>query len=451
MTALNLYPFQRTGARALIERPRVLLGDEMGLGKTVQAAVALRQLFECGAAHRAVIVCPASLCVNWKHEVGKWAGLASVIYEGPDRFGMLYGNAAVVIGSFDTVASDLRTPTRSGTVFHDIGVDVVIVDEAQRIKDPASLRSKVLAKLLAARRWAITGTPVENHPRELASILRFLYPNEFITDTDFDDLRKILRHRDACLLRRTKQQVGLELPNKTVGSVTIALTPSQHLEYARRLSVLKESLSRGGRSQGQAVMHLLAGIQDLRRIAVIGEDGASSKLDYLEDAIESIVASGEKVVVFSSFANIAIPHFYRRLSRFGALAYTGAMAQEQRQATHHRFLTDPNAGVMFASLKAAGVGLTWTVASHVFHTDVWWNPQVLNQADDRVHRIGQEKPVFIRRLLADNTIEVAINELLDKKEEISDLLIDDAPLNAAPQQIINDLLAMIGLETGKAL
>jgi len=251
MTALNLYPFQRTGARALIERPRVLLGDEMGLGKTVQAAVALRQLFECGAAHRAVIVCPASLCVNWKHEVGKWAGLASVIYEGPDRFGMLYGNAAVVIGSFDTVASDLRTPTRSGTVFHDIGVDVVIVDEAQRIKDPASLRSKVLAKLLAARRWAITGTPVENHPRELASILRFLYPNEFITDTDFDDLRKILRHRDACLLRRTKQQVGLELPNKTVGSVTIELPPSQHLEYARRLSVLKESLSRAGGARGK--------------------------------------------------------------------------------------------------------------------------------------------------------------------------------------------------------
>lgn len=445
MAALHLYPFQLAGVRALVERPCVLLGDEMGLGKTVQAAVAMRELFKSGAARRALVVCPASLCVNWKHEVAKWTGLPSVVYEGSERFGILYGNAPVVIGSFDTIASDLRTPTRSGAAFHDIGIDVVIIDEAQRIKDPASLRSKVLAKLLSARRWAITGTPVENHPRELASILRFLYPNEFAGEPDFDDLRKILAHRDACLLRRTKQQVGLELPSKTIGSVTISLTPSQQAEYTHRLSVLKETLHGAGGSQGQLLMHLLAGIQDLRRIAVIGKDGDSSKLDYLEDAIESIATSGEKAVVFSTFANIALPHFYRRLLRFGALVYTGNMTQEQRQVAHHRFLTDPTARVMCASLKAAGVGLTWTVASHVFHTDVWWNPQVLNQANDRVHRIGQEKPVFIRRLLADNTIELAIDRLLEKKEEIFGLLIDDAAANTVPQPMVEDLLAMIGL------
>jgi SNF2 family DNA or RNA helicase len=417
----------------------------MGLGKTVQAAVAIRNLFDAGAIRRVLIAAPLALTRNWKAELARWATLPGVLYEGGSRYGLLEGDAPVLIGSYDTLAGDLAGPTLRGSRFHDVGIDLLILDEAQRIKTPDTIRSHVFAKTLAGRRWAITGTPLENHPRELASILRFLYPNDFGEESHLSDLPRILQFRDAAILRRTKKQVGLELPNKTVSSVTIALSPDQAAEYAQRLRELRNTLMQQS-SANTAVIHLLSGLQDLRRITVVSRNGESSKLDFLEAQIESIVEQHEKAVIFSSFANLALPLFHSRLSRFGSLLYTGGMSPVQRENVHQRFVSDPACHVMCASLKAAGVGLTWTVASHVFHTDVWWNPQVLNQADDRVHRIGQRRPVFIRRLLADGTIEQAIDQLLETKEDIFRLVIDEVAPASLAEPTLADLLSLIGLQ-----
>lgn len=445
---MELYAFQQEGVENLVKRRSVLFADEMGLGKTVQAAVALRALFDSRSIRRVLIAAPISLTRNWQNELWKWGALPGVLYEGGSRYGLLEGNAAVLIGSYEAICADLIAATRGGDRFHDLGLDVLIIDEAQRIKTPETLGAKVFAKIVAARRWAITGTPLENHPRELASILRFLFPNEFETTEDLEDLSRILAYRDQAMFRRTKTTVGLQLPTKTVASISVALSPDQAAEYSHRLDNLRQDLARA-RHERTALMQLLSGIQDLRRIAVISSNQESSKLDFLASQIENISATGEKAVVFSSFANLALPLFRERLHRFGAVLYTGAMSTDERDRVHRRFLSDPETRVMCASLRAAGVGLTWTVASHVFHTDVWWNPQVLNQADDRVHRIGQQKPVFIRRLIADGTIEEAINQLLETKEDIFNMVVEEAPPTSITQLTRADLLALIGLKTAQ--
>lgn len=440
---MQLYPFQSEGVQNLVTRRSVLLADDMGLGKTVQVVAALRELFQQRAIKRTLIVCPASLCLNWKSEIAKWCHLPAVIYQGANRYGMLEGGASILIGSFETVSRDLQRATRNGEQFYDIGVDVLILDEAQRIKAPEGTQSKTLAKLVAPRRWAISGTPLENHPRELASILRFLEPNEFFSSSDIDDLAKILAYTDRLMLRRTKDEVGLQLPEKTVSRINVALSPEQESEYQRARQDLLQSIQ-GFQTLPAATMCLLQGLQKLRRIAVISSGGESSKLDLIEEEIEAIIDYGEKAVVFSSFATLALPEFAARLSKYGALLYTGAMTTEERQQVHERFLTDSKARVMCASLRAAGVGLTWTVASHVYHTDSWWNPQVLNQADDRVHRIGQERPVLIKRLIAENTIEEAIEDLLCAKEDLFEFMVADRKQFSGDAASFSQLLSLIG-------
>ena len=200
---LRLYPFQSDGVKHLLLRRSVLLADEMGLGKTIQAISAMQQLFTAGAIRRALVVCPASLCRNWRKEIAIWGGNnPAVIYEGASRYGMLEGNARILIASYETISADLKRETRLGSHFYDIGVDLLVLDEAQRIKAPSSVRARVLSHVLAPRRWAISGTPLENHPRELASILRFLFPNEFAEDTSLDDMTGVFAARDRCMVHR---------------------------------------------------------------------------------------------------------------------------------------------------------------------------------------------------------------------------------------------------------
>ena len=443
---LSLFPFQQEGVTHLLQRWNVLLADEMGLGKTVQAATAMSRLIAANAIRRILIVCPASLCRNWRREIHQWApGVPVVLYEGSDRYGMLEGDITVLVGSYETVAGDLRRATRDGQSWYDIGVDLIILDEAQRIKDPNSLKSKVLSKITAPRRWAISGTPLENHPRDLASILRFLFPNEFDTDESLDDALQIFALRDRSMVRRSKSQVGAQLPSKTVSYVPLAMSPEQSSEYERKCTEIKEAVC-GAKSLSAASAALLGGLQKLRRIAVLSLDGESVKLDYLVDEIENATAQDEKIVVFSSFAHLVLPSVAKRLSSFGALLYTGEMSATEREIVHQRFLNDSDARVMCASLKAAGVGLTWTVASYVYQLDLWWNPQVLRQAEDRVHRIGQKRPVLVKRLVSEGTIEDGIRDLLVTKEDIFDLVITERSDKSGDPRYLTQLLSLIDLK-----
>lgn len=441
---MELYPFQREGIRQLIGRPCILLADDMGLGKTVQAVVALRELFEAKVIRRALIVCPASLSRNWRREIRVWAqSIPAVLYEGADRYGLLEGNAPILIGSFETVADDLRRATRDGRSFCDIGVDLIILDEAQRIKDPTSIRSRVLARVLAGRRWAITGTPIENHPRELNSILRFLFPNEFLDSEDCDDLALMLLQRDRAMIRRTKAEVGIQLPERVTGYTPVQLTPDQAAEYERTLTSVRRSI-RDATKRSELTASLLGGLQNLRRITTVSTNGSSAKLDFIEEELETLAERGEKVVIFSSFANIGLDHAVKRLARFRPVRFTGSMTQAEREVAHQRFLDDPRCLVMCASLRAAGVGVTWTAARYVYHLDLWWNPQALRQAEDRVHRIGQGRQVFLKRLIAENTIDEGIVTLLETKSDIFRFVVDEDLPSTVHWNTLDQLLSLVG-------
>jgi DNA repair protein RAD16 len=168
----------------------------------------------------------------------------------------------------------------------------------------------------------------------------------------------------------------------------------------------------------------------------------------LEEEVSTLAEDDRKVVVFSSFAGLVLPVIAQRLNRFGTVLYTGEMTQQEREVVHRRFIEDPRTHVMCASLQAAGVGLTWTIASTVYQFDLWWNPQVLHQAEDRVHRIGQSRPVLVKRLIAEGTIEEGIRQLLDAKSRIFEYLIEGAKIVSADASSIKGLLSLIGLRLG---
>lgn len=422
-----------------------LLADEMGLGKTVQASVAINKLFLQDAIRRVLVICPSSLTRNWRQELRKWCSqFPPVIYEGGDRYGMLFGQARILIGSYETISADLKRISNNGKDFFDIGVDLIILDEAQRIKDSSSIKSRILSKLLAARRWAITGTPLENHPRELASILRFLYPNELGMEHDVQNNILILALKDRCMLRRTKTQVNIQLPPKIEAHVPIILTPSQAAEYSHVCSQIRQSIL-GSSSLSCVRSNLIAGLQKLRRISTISSSGDSAKIDFIAEEMEKISENGEKAVVFSSFPNLIRTQIADRFRKYGVLFYDGSMNIQQKEKTHFQFMNETSSQLMCASIRAAGVGLTWTVASHVYHLDMWWNPQVLRQAEDRVHRIGQKKHVLVKRLFAENTLDCGILKLLESKEDIFAFVIDNRIDDNLKSIAIEDMLSLIGL------
>jgi len=420
---LTLYPYQKEGAQELVKRRCVLLADEMGLGKTVQGAVAIKSLFDQKAIERVLIVCPGPLTRNWIIEIKKWTNINPVLYEGLDRHGLLLGSAKILVSSIETLTNDLLISTKNGQKYCDIGVDLILLDEAQRIKGFSALRSLVMSKILSARRWAFSGTPLENRPTELAAILRFLVPNEVGIEENEIDQAKLLKLRDLFMIRRTRKSVNLALPPKIRINKVIGLSPSQCSEYVAEIQSIKNILKNTNKTP-LSKNAIVSSLNELRRICLISKNEESSKCDLLEEEIEEVCESG-KVVIFTSYPNLVYPSLAKKLKKNGCVLFTGNMTNEEKSISHNKFLNDNNTRVMLASLKAAGVGITWTVASFVYHLDVWWNPQASLQAEDRVYRIGQNKPVTVKQLACGDTIEETILKLQETKKEIFDIVIQN--------------------------
>ena len=443
----KLMPFQEDGVRALLDMDRLLLADDMGLGKTIQAIAAMRILWSRREIGSCLVVAPASVLDQWRRELTKWAPeLSAIIIRGPaaDRSWQWAAEKDVALVSYDTLRSDFgysaQSPVRRRTW------DIVVADESQRIKNRNDT-SNALKGLRRVRSWALTGTPIENHEEDLASILEFVDHDAKSPPKRYSQGPELLRRHRELQLRRKKSDVLEDLPPKQVTKLTIGLHPSQRASYdkAERDGIIY--LKSLGTEVG--ILHVLELIVRLKQICNADpKTGESSKMDDIKDRIVQLSAQGHKALVFSQYTSdtSGVAAAAKHLQEFNPLTLTGDMPQDRRTVVIDRFKTSDEHKVMVLSLRAGGLGLNLQEASYVFHLDRWWNPAIERQAEDRTHRIGQTVKVNVIKYSCTGTIEERIDQILERKQDLFDQIIDDVSLDLPTQLSREELFGLFGLD-----
>jgi SNF2 family DNA or RNA helicase len=445
----ELRPYQEYGVRWLDYlgeyRMGACLADEMGLGKTIQVIALLRALKERGESGLYLILCPKSLVYNWAAELERFAPeLPCLIHYGLER------DTAEITGSsitteFKIVLSTYATLRRDAEDFRNIEFSYIILDESQNIKNLSTQTTAAVISLNAARRLALSGTPVENNLGELYSLFRFLNPGFFgseknfvqryqrpIQETGDEDALKDLKLRIyPFMLRRLKRDVLKELPDKTEETAFIELEETHLAIYHRRRQeyrgLIDEIIARGEMSKSS--IFIFKALTELRRLASVPEaegeyGGPSAKRLYLMDRIAEIAENGHKCLVFTNFL-AGVDMVSRDLAGLGIPNLTMTGATMDRQSLVRRFQTDSEVKAFIMTLKTGGTGLNLTAADYIFILDPWWNSAAESQAIDRSHRIGQVNPVFCFRLIARDTIEERIIELQKRKTDLAGALLSD--------------------------
>jgi superfamily II DNA or RNA helicase len=418
------------------------LADDMGLGKTVQAIAVLLDRSKLGPA---LVVAPTSVSDNWCRELARFApGLRAVLLRETDRAETTLkdlGPKDVLIASYDLARID-------GEELAKIQWATLVLDEAQRVKNATTKTSQALSQLKAGWRMALTGTPIENNLGELWSLFRLISPGLLGTmdhfrerwskpieaDGDVTARAGLARKIRPFVLRRVKSEVASFLPPRTDVRRDVTLSePERALYDAARLEAVRklERLIGGGTGQAQqgAHMHVLAALTRLRQLAChpgLVDEGwkdGSAKLETLVDLVTSLKEGGHHALIFSQFTSLldlVAPAFEAAGLRFVRL--DGRTPAKDRTKAIDAFQAG-QADAFLVSLKAGGTGLNLTAADHVVHLDPWWNPAVEDQATDRAHRIGQERPVTVFRLVAKDTIEEQILALhADKRGLVNSIL-----------------------------
>jgi superfamily II DNA or RNA helicase len=428
-----LRPYQKEGVQWLnrlqIKGFAGLLADEMGLGKTVQILAFLRTI-----RGKSLVVCPSSLVFNWEREAARYApDLKTVMVTGPDREARLRQDAELFITSYPLLRRD--APLYRGLEF-----GTLVLDEAQHIKNPDSQNAQAAVGLRALRRFALTGTPVENSIRDIWSLMEFLMPGylgkrddfreryeqEIMADPGGSAHRRLMQRLRPFILRRTKRQVVEELPEKIEQVSWCELTEEQQSLYKQLTETTRRELSElaGMADQKRARMTMLTALLRLRQacldVRLLRPDFApevvSAKVALLLELLAEAIDGGHRVLVFSQFATML------RLLRDSLDAeqidacYLDGQTKD-RQAAVDRFQSG-GVPVFLISLKAGGTGLNLTAADTVIHFDPWWNPAIEAQATDRAHRIGQKQVVTSYKLIARGTVEEKILALQQKKRAV---------------------------------
>ena len=437
-----------------------VLADDMGLGKTVQA-LALLRTFRAPSKTSGLpylVVAPRSLIYNWMDEASRFTpSMKCVEYGGRDR-----EDLQTKLDKYDLVITTYGTLRRDISFLATVEFDTVILDEAQAIKNPESLTAKACRLLRGRNRLALTGTPIENHLGELGSIFEFLNPGLLGRLPALDvlasgreasarELALVATGIRPFILRRTKEQVLPDLPEKTEQVLQCELTPEQRELYDQLRAGYRENLLEQVESKGVggSAMQVLEALLRLRQIAChpglvdpkFAEAG-SAKLESLYEQVNEVLSEGHKVVIFSQFTKLLayvrehfeaqeIPH-----------AYLDGQTKDRGAIVDH-FQNDPDCNAFLISLKAGGVGLNLTAASYVFLLDPWWNPAVEAQAIDRTHRIGQTMPVFAYRLIAKDTVEEKMIELQKSKRKLADAILDGGEGQATLKDLTAEDLSML--------
>lgn len=429
--ASYLRPYQRAGADFLCWAGRTfggaLLADDMGLGKTLQLLAALTALRADGQPQLpSLVICPASVAHNWQREAAKFApSLRVVVIERGIGRRKIIDSAHehdILVLNYALARRDLEMLKAQPWL-------AVVVDEAQAIKNAGAAIAKAVKELDARFRYALTGTPIENRIEDLWSILDFAAPGYLGPTERFGERLKenpewahrLLRARlRPVLMRRLKTEVAPELPDRIEERKDCEMPAAQRTAYMAELKRTRDLLSGiGGKVAGRGRIQILAALMRLREIccdpALLGlPDKGSGKVNELMDLLPPLLEAGHKVLLFSQFVRM----LHRLEAKLHAAAIPTRMLTGKtthRQELVDEFEGDPEPSVFLISLKAGGVGLNLTSASHVVLFDPWWNPAVEAQAIDRTHRIGQDKTVVAFRLVTNDTIEERILDLQEKK------------------------------------
>ncbi len=442
----DLMPFQQDGVQALLKMDRLLLSDDMGLGKTVQAVAALRILRAGRKIGSCLVVAPASVLDQWRREIAKWAPeLSAIIIRGStdDRAWQWAAETDVTLVSYDVLRSDANNLSKlrssRGTW------DLVVLDEAQRIKNRNDT-SEAVKRIPRVRSWALTGTPIENHEEELASIIEFVDHDENTPPKRYRPGAALRQRHRELQLRRKKSDVLDDLPPKLETKLTIALHRDQRDSYKKAEREGIVYLRSLGAEVG--VRHMLDLITRLKQICNVDpKTGASSKLEDIKDRLWKLTAQGHKALIFSQYTSdtAGVSAVANYLQEFNPITLTGDTPPEQRPEIIDRFKARDAHKAMIISLRAGGLGLNLQEASYVFHLDRWWNPAMERQAEDRSHRIGQTVKVNVIKYTCVDTIEERIDRILKRKQDLFDRLVDDVSLDLSARLSREELLGLFGL------
>jgi SNF2 family DNA or RNA helicase len=389
----------------------------MGLGKTMQAITAIRLLLHSGQLRQVLLICPKPLVTNWLREFQMWAPeLPVCAIEGEParrRWQWSLADIPIKVANYELLLRD-----RPWVVDDKRHFDLVVLDEAQRIKNRSSSSHQVVCELSRTRSWALTGTPVENSPDDLVGIFEFLASGLLSMGMTPRRLREATRDY---ILRRTKEQVLTQLPPKLFRDALLQLTPEQQCSYERAEHDGVVQLTKLGPSI--TIQHVFELVLRLKQICNFDPlTGRSAKFDRLEADLEEVVASGKKAIVFSQWVS-SLHQLRQRLRRFGPVEYHGRVASRQRDAVIQRLRHDRSTHVILMSYGAGSVGLNLQFCEYVFLFDRWWNPAVEDQAINRAHRIGAAGPVTVTRFVTCDTIEERIEQILAEKRQLFETIL----------------------------
>jgi hypothetical protein len=467
----ELRPYQREGFHFLCHLSNLKLGgvlaDDMGLGKTLQTLSWIAWLHQDRSRPRrpALVICPASVLHNWRREAERFTPHLKVLVL---ESGAARHNLRKQIPQHDIIVTNYALLRRDLEALQKFQFRVVVLDEAQFIKNPTAQVTQCVKQLESELRLALTGTPLENRLLDLWSIVDFVQPTYLGTQDHFTEtydlrgdseeavaLQRIARRRLSAklrplLMRRLKKQVAKDLPDRIEQRWDCELGESQRKLYLAELRRSREQVMKTVAEKGlkKSQIHVLAALTRLRQTCchprLVGNDAASGKTDTLFELLEPLLDEGQKVLVFSQFVQM-LKLLEEECGKRQIPTHILTGETKNRQETVNAFQQDPQAGVFLLSLRAAGTGLNLTKASYVVLYDPWWNPAVEAQAIDRSHRIGQTQTVNAYRLIAPGTVEEKIWELQQQKAKtIADVLGEEGFARSLSQTDLEYLFAEDG-------
>lgn len=444
-----LRDYQVTGVKWLYTLAKTgfggILADEMGLGKTIQVIYYIKQMLKDNENNKFLIVVPTSLAYNWDHEFDSFGSniKRKICVGNKDKRTKILSDlndTNVIITTYGLLREDEE-------LYNNLNFNTMVIDEAQNIKNNMAGITKVVKKINAETKFALTGTPLENSILELWSIFDFIMPGYLASLTkfqskykikDFDEDSEILikglsKQINPFILRRKKQDVVKELPDKLINDIYIELKDEQKKLYVAELERVKEEMEKIIETEGmnKARFLILQLLTKLRQICIDPsivydnyKDG-SNKLEQLESIVNEYIKNNHKILIFSSFKT-ALNIVKEKLNKAKIKTYMidGSVQAKDRIEMVDNFNNNDDVKVFLIMLKSGGTGLNLATADVVIHLDLWWNPQAENQATDRAHRIGQKNTVEVIHLITKGTIEEKILELQNKKRILSDKLID---------------------------